>query len=136
MPKKTDAGNPADWMAFVREDLAAVSLLLGNQVSFHVCRSKLSEALEKALKADLIRRGWSLVKVHDLPKLCDLLAGYSESAADRLQQIVDELAESYTESRYPGFDLDQPDWEGLRRQVVTVQGYVDDLRKVIPPSNI
>ena len=46
MPKKTDAGNPADWMAFVREDLAAVSLLLGNQVSFHVCRSKLSEALE------------------------------------------------------------------------------------------
>jgi len=123
-------------MAFVLEDLAAVSLLLGNRVSFHVCRSKLSEAMEKALKADLIRRGWSLVKVHDLPKLCDLLASYSESAADRLQQIVDELAESYTESRYPGFDLDAPDWEVLRRQFVTVQGYVDELRKVIPPSNI
>jgi len=88
------------------------------------------------LKADLIQRGWSLVKVHDLPKLCDLLAGYSESAADRLQQIVDELAESYTESRYPGFDLDEPDWEELRQQFVAAQGYVDDLRKVIPPSNI
>ena len=88
------------------------------------------------MKAALIQRGWSLVKVHDLPKLCDLLAGYSESAADRLQQIVDELAESHTESRYPRFDLDEPDWEGLRRQFVTVQGYVDDLRQVIPPSNI
>jgi len=132
-PKKTDAGNPADWLAFVEEDLGAVALLVRHRVSFHVCRSKLAEALEKALKADLIRRGWSLVKVHDLQKLCDHLAAHEESVADRLQLLVDELAESYTEGRYPGFDLDEPDWETLETRCQSVRDYVEELKKAISP---
>jgi len=134
-PKKTDAGNPSDWLAFIEEDLGAVALLIRHRVSFHVCRSKLAEALEKALKADLIRRGWSLVKVHDLQKLCDHLAAYDESVADRLQRLVDELVESYTEGRYPGFDLDEPDWETLESQYQSVRNYVEELKKVITPHS-
>lgn len=134
-PKKTDAGNPADWLAFIDEDLGAVALLVHHRVSFHVCRSKLAEALEKALKADLIRRGWSLAKVHDLQKLCDHLAAYDESVADHLQQLVDELVESYTEGRYPGFDLDEPDWETLDSQYQSVRNYVEELKKAITPHS-
>jgi hypothetical protein len=55
LPRKIAAGNPADWMAFVLEDLAVVLLLLGNRVSFPVCRSKLSEAITHPLSISLAR---------------------------------------------------------------------------------
>lgn len=66
MPRKTDSGNPRDWMAFVSVDLDAVKLLIEHETAFAVARAKPAEALEKALKADLIQRGWKLEKMHDL----------------------------------------------------------------------
>lgn len=75
------------------------------------------------MKADLIRRGWRLEKTHDLQKLCDYLAGYDGNLADTLQPVVDALAESYVESRYPGFDFDEPDWPKLRGQMEQVNEY-------------
>jgi hypothetical protein len=53
LPRKTDSGNPRDWLAYAETDLDAVRLLVREQVAYPVCRSKLAEALEKALKADL-----------------------------------------------------------------------------------
>lgn len=131
MPRKTESRNASDWMLFVRADLAAVRLLAAHQVSYHVCRSKLAEALEKAIKASLIRRGWRLEKVHDLQKLCDFLAGYDQAEADALQGLVDALAESYTESRYPGFDLDKPDWRTLCGQMVAVTAYAKRVKAAL-----
>lgn len=127
MPRKTDAGNPADWLSFADADLAAVEVLVTNRTSFFVCRSKLAEALEKALKADLIARGWELRKVHDLAKLCDALAERDAAGADRLQPLVDELAECYTESRYPGFDIEDEDWPALAVLLRDVRQYMGTL---------
>jgi HEPN domain-containing protein len=70
-PRKTDAGNPADWLDFADDDLAVVRLQLGSRTAYWAARGKLSEAFEKALKADLIRRGWRLEKTHDLQRLAD-----------------------------------------------------------------
>ena len=53
MPKRTDAGSPADWLSFANADLAAVEVLCTHRISYFVCRSKLAESLEKAIKADL-----------------------------------------------------------------------------------
>jgi hypothetical protein len=64
------------------------------------------------------------VKIHDLQKLCDALAGYDLGEADQLQPLVDELAECYTESRYPGFDLEPEDWPGLEALPLKAQEYV------------
>ena len=77
MPKKTDAGNPADWLTFAEADLYAAEALLKQQIVFAVCRSKLAESVEKLLKADLIHRGWLLRKTHDIQSLLDDLAEYS-----------------------------------------------------------
>lgn len=131
MPRKTDSGNPRDWLVFVAADLDAVKLLIEHETAFAVARAKLAEALEKALKADLIRRGWKLEKVHDLQKLCDYLAKYDVIQADSLQPLVDELAESYTISRYPGFEIDEPDWGPLRKLMDQVLQYVGLLKKRI-----
>ena len=127
MPKKTDSGNPRDWLQYVKLDLDAVRLLAENEVSFVVCKSKLAEALEKAMKADLLERGWILEKIHDLQKLNDYLADYDKSAAETLQPTVDELAESYIEGRYPGFDLEEPQWPALRGLLDEITRYVDGL---------
>lgn len=133
MPKKTDSGNSQDWLFFAGEDLNAVSLLLENQTSFYVCRSKLAEALEKCLKADLIFRGWELRKIHDLQKLLDELVASNCAYSKKLQSLVDEFAECYTLDRYPGFDLDDPDWISLQKGYKKIKQFFLGLeRKIIP----
>jgi hypothetical protein len=57
LPRRTDSGNPADWLAIAAEELEAVRVLLRLRVAPRVCRSKLGEALEKVPKAELIRLG-------------------------------------------------------------------------------
>lgn len=127
MPKKTDAANPRDWLAFARIDLQAVEALVRQQTAYTVCRGKLAEALEKILKADLISRGWRLRKIHDLQALRDDLATYDTERAAQLQFIVDELAESYTQMRYPGFDLADDDWPALLKLQDIVRQYCNQV---------
>ena len=127
MPKRTNAGNPRDWLEFADADLSAVQLLAEQQIAFNVCRSKLAESLEKLLKADLIWRGWALRKIHDLQALLDDLAGFDLERVNQIQPLVDELAEAYTQTRYPGFDLADEDWPRLLELLVRVQQYRQDL---------
>jgi hypothetical protein len=77
----------------------------------------------------LIGRGWRLERIHDLQKLCDHLASFDGSLASRLQPLVDDLAESYTESRYPGFDLEPSDWPHFDRLLIEVKRYVAQARR-------
>jgi len=104
-----------------------VRLLTEEEVAFPVCKSKLAEALEKSMKADLISRGWALIKIHDLQKLNDFLADYDETTADKLQSTVDDLAESYIADRYPGFDLEKPNWADVTRLLSKVSQYAEIL---------
>lgn len=137
MSKKTDAGSPVDWLDFAGSDLEAVNLLSKQNVAFRVCRSKLAEALEKILKADLISRGWVLEKTHDLQRLADFLNGYDHPQAEKVQGVIDELAEAYTQSRYPGFDLDDSeDWEGLKGFIRSVEEYCDTVAKNLKQNSM
>ncbi len=65
MPRRTDPSNPADWIRIAESDLAMVRLLAEQQIRFGPCRSKLAEALEKVLKAELVRLGRALEMTHD-----------------------------------------------------------------------
>ncbi len=130
MPRKTDSNNPADWLFFAREDIEAVRLLAEREISYHLCQSKLAEALEKTLKAELIAKGWFLEKVHDLQKLIDELIERGSDIVAAAQPLAEVLAEAYFSERYPGFDLEDPDWPGLRKKL----SQVGDLLETVAAS--
>lgn len=109
MPRRTDARNPADWLWICESDLAALRLLTEKEVGFHTCQGKLAEVLEKILKAELIRVGWALEKTHDLERLLDALVSWKSDLISKVEPLVDVLSEVYFVTRYPGFDLDDPD---------------------------
>ena len=128
MPRKTDAGNPADWLWLADADLDVVRLAASHQVGFSVCRSKLAEALEKVMKAELIRAGWALEKTHDLDRLLDELVTQQSDLVALAEPLCDGLADVYFTDRYPGFDLDDPDWPELARQIQKVGELADHVQ--------
>ena len=100
-----------------------------------MCVSKLAEILEKIIKAELIRTGWFLVKIHDLVKLVDELRDRDALLADKFQPLCEELAERYFTDRYPGFDLEDEDWPRLRRQADQIAALLETVNKRIQTSS-
>lgn len=129
MPRKTDSNNPADWIFFAEEDLKGIDVLAAAVTSYYLCQSKLAEAVEKILKAELIRLGWFLRKIHDLQNLLDELAARGSDLVDPAQPLVDSLAEAYFSDRYPGFDLEDPDWDELKARIRHVRSLLDAVRR-------
>jgi len=132
LPRKTDANNPADWLSFAQSDLEFVRLAAREGISFRGCRSKLAEVLEKVLKAELIRLGWSLEKTYDLNRLIDELIRFQSDFAAQATPAAQALAEVYFTDRYPGFDLDDADWPTLRQQVEEVSALLDIVKSRLP----
>ena len=120
MPRKTDSSNPKDWLDIATTELEAVRKLVTEEFAFDMCHSKLAEIVEKLLKADLIRAGWTLEKTHDLERLRKELRTRDQPLADSIRSLCAELAEVYFVGRYPGFDLEDPDWPKLREQIAAV----------------
>ena len=128
MPRKTDSNNPADWLAIAETELACVRVLTAQTIGYEMCQSKLAEVVEKALKAELIRAGWFLEKTHDLERLRKELRTRDPSLADGLQSLCESLAEVYFTGRYPGFDLDDPDWIDLAAKLEQAASLLDIVR--------
>lgn len=120
MPRKTDSHNPKDWLDIADSDLEGLQSLAQQELAFSMCRSKLAEVVEKIVKAELIRLGWILEKTHDLGKLGNELARRSPDLVGTVRPLCTELAEVYFSDRYPGFDLEDPDWPKLRVQLEAV----------------
>ena len=120
MPRKTDSSIPADWLWIAESDLPMIRAAAQGEFSFGAARSKLAEVLEKVLKAELIRLGWPLEKTHDLDRLLQAMSERHSPFVAGAEPLCDALAEFYFSNRYPGFDLDDPDWPALRTQVEQV----------------
>lgn len=121
MPRKTDSKHPADWLWLAGSDLKGVSTLAEKEIGYSMCRSKLAEVLEKILKAELIRLGWPLEKTHDLNRLALGLGEYQSTLQNAATPLCKALADLYFVDRYPGFDLDDPDWPMLRARVAEIE---------------
>ena len=134
MPRKTDSNNPADWLAIAEADMAAVRLLADHQTSHTVCRSKLAEVIEKLMKAELIRLGWRLIKTHNLVHLVNELDACGSDLISVVRPLAGALAEAYFSHRYPGFDLDDPDWPPLRQQIEEVGKLLDMVKSRVAPN--
>ena len=117
MPRKTDSNNPADWLWIAASDLDLIRLAAEQEVGFCAAHSKLAEVVEKIVKAELIRLGWRLEKTHDLNRLALALRNHQSPVETDATPICQALAEVYFTDRYPGFDIDDPDWPLLRTQI-------------------
>ena len=134
MPRKTDSKNPADWLWIAEDELDMIGPALAREISFIACRSKLAEVLEKVLKAELIRLGWPLEKTHDLEVLLEALSARNPAFAAAAEPLCTVLNEVYFTHRYPGFDLDDPDWPALHAQVEQVLGCSMLCKRVCPKN--
>ena len=134
MPRKTDADNPADWLWICASDLEAIRLLAAREIGDIMCRSKLAEVLEKVLKAELLRTGWTLEKTHDLRKLASALHERQSDLLEQIRPLVVQLAEAYMLDRYPGFDVEDPDWPVLRTQIEQVAALHAIVQARVTPS--
>ena len=128
MPRKTDSNNPADWLLLAGSDVGALRLLARQELGYSMCRSKLAEVVEKVMKAELIRLGWFLEKTHDLEKLLGELQARKSDLTSQFEPLCEELAEAYFAGRYPGFDLDEPDWPVLRTKLEQVSCLLETVR--------
>jgi len=117
LPRKTDSNNPADWLFIAAADLEGVRLLARDRVGYEMGVSKLAEVIEKILKAELLRLGWILVKTHDLMELAGELQARNCDLLPEIRPLCDALADRYYAGRYPGYDLEDPDWPVLRKRV-------------------
>ena len=133
MPRKTDSANPADWLWMAESDLEGVRLNVTHQVAYYGAQGKLAEELEKVLKAELIRLGWSLERTHDLGKLFGELAARQSPILTSASPLVNDLNQVYFVARYPGFDLEDPDWPALRQQVEAVGSLLELVKAGIAP---
>lgn len=134
MPRKTDASNPADWLWIAATDLELLHLAAERELSYITARSKLAEVLEKVLKAELLRIGWTLVKTHDLRFLAKELRERQSDLVEQVQALATALAEAYMVDRYPGFDLDDPDWPVLREHVAQVAALLAVVQSRLAPQ--
>ncbi len=134
MPRKTDSHNPADWIQIAASDMDLVRMAAENEISHAAARSKLAEILEKILKAELIRIGWGLEKTHDLDRLLQNLVERNSDLVPAATPICDALVDVYFTDRYPGFDLDDPDWPKLRVQVEGVTALLETVKSRLPAS--
>ena len=128
MPRKTDSTNPADWLLVAGADLAMIRDALGDDAAFTPCRAKLAEVLEKLMKAELIRSGWTLIKTHDLQFLATALARRDAALEEEIRPLCQALSEFYLHTRYPGFDFDDPDWPTLRTQLEAITALAAKIR--------
>lgn len=81
------------------------------------------------MKAELIRLGWPLERTHDLNRLSDGLSAFSWPLASAALPLCKAFAGVYFTDRYPGFDLDDPDWPALRAQLERVTGLLAAVRE-------
>lgn len=128
MPRRTDSNRPEDWLFFAEAEMAALSKLAEEETAYYMCLSKLAETVEKILKAELIRLGWFLERTHDLQKLSDELAERESDLTAQIEPLVEPLAESYFAGRYPGFDLEEPDWPELLRLIGEVAALLERVK--------
>jgi HEPN domain-containing protein len=132
LPRRTDSNNPADWLWMAESDLSVIRLALAPEVGFLTCRGKLAEVLEKILKAELIRLGWPLERTHDLNRLAEAMQEFNSPLAATVLPVCQALADVYFTDRYPGFDLDEPDWPALRLQFEEVAALLEVVRTHLP----
>lgn len=121
--RQRPAGIPENWLEHARSDLRLARLALGQgvlpeQICFHA-----QQAVEKAFKGILLKKGVEFPLTHDLEALLSIFEAASILIPENLQE-AGILTPYAVETRYPGFwgeisDLDMHEALALAQQAVS-----------------
>ena len=128
---KGDPTNPADWQKVTLADLARARKNIG-EADLPAASLWLEQSAEKALKGWLIGRGWTLVKTHDLERLCDDVAQHGIDVSWFLPSAT-RLRRLYFLDRYVDDSTDpEPDEAECLRLLADVERLVNTLFPPLP----
>lgn len=99
MPQKKTS-YPDDWMTIARKDWQRVDLLLGFD-DIDGAGFFLQQAVEKYLKAFLLKKGWQLRRIHNLEALLAEALEY-EPSFEKYRFSCQTISALYIVFRYPG----------------------------------
>lgn len=99
MPSPEDAEYPLDWIRNADKDWQRAHMLL-DASDPEMAGFCLQQAVEKCLKAFLLRRGWELRKTHNLKELLEDATDYAPFLAP-YREVCECIAKYYFAERYP-----------------------------------
>ena len=76
-----------------------------------------------------------LEKTHDLQRLAKELKARNSDLFGRLRPLVDVFAEVYFTNRYPGFDVEEPDWPAVRAALREVEALAAVIEGRLKPAS-
>ncbi len=110
--KRTDSGNPYDWLVKADADMRAAALLL-TESELENAALHIQQAIEKYLKALILYRKGGVRQIHDLTELLKEASEFVPELTEYKDFVVPATA-YYINSRYPGevySDLSKDDLE-------------------------
>lgn len=113
---------PKDWEITAKKDWDRITRNL-NEDDVEAAAFFLQQALEKYLKAFLLKRGWKLKKIHTLPTLLDYAVKYSPEL-ESFRDLCDRVTDYYFTERYPqlvSLDLTSKD---IRRDLKEAEKFI------------
>ncbi len=90
---------PFDWLRMAEKDWKRAAKRL-DEGDYEDAAFRLQQALEKYLKAFLLRQGWELEKTHDTKKLLREAVKY-KSELKNFENLCERVEKYYLEERYP-----------------------------------
>ena len=73
-----------------------------------------------------------MAKTHDLSRLLEALEEFESPVTVAARPLSRAFAGVYYTDRYPGFDLDDPDWPELRAQLTQVEALFAAVEANVP----
>lgn len=89
-----------EWLDKGAHDIEVAQFLFENDHYTDIITLHIQQALEKYIKAFLIKNGWSLKRTHDLVTLAAEAHKFGLNLT-QYEDVLDEINEYYIESRYP-----------------------------------
>ncbi len=134
MPSPEDAEYPLDWIRTADKDWGRALMLLDagdpEGASFH-----LQQAVEKFLKAFLLRQGWELYKTHNLEELLEDATDHAPFLAP-YREVCETINTYYFAGRYPALpgeerpEVDMSE-EAVRGALEEIEPLIVQLRRAI-----
>lgn len=115
-------------ITLAKEDLKQSRYLFGGGFNRGACHDA-QQAVEKAIKAELLKRGWELEKIHNIRRLIYLLKDYKLDIACEEDDM--DFMDSIYRGRYPAEEgllpLKSPTREDASRAISIAENIFDQL---------